>query len=152
MTLGGCVVITILSQSTATILLRALRRNFLDFVFTSADRCPQLTTPGGIDMRQVRGMLQLSNGTQLEYVAVSLAEKRHGVRDSTGWGGVLKSTGKLPVDMLRDNHLVLKNGSSGVINIVHVSPTAEGSLALFHGVGASDESEDGEGFPPLEAA
>ena len=103
-------------------------------------------------MQQVRGMLQLSNGTQLEYVAVSLARQRHGKRANTGWGGVFKSTGKVPIDMLRENHLVLENGNSGVINIVHVSPTAEGSLALFHGVGTSDESDDGGEFPPLEAA
>jgi hypothetical protein len=39
-----------------------------------------------------------------------------------------------------------------VINVLHISPTAESSLALFHGVGASHESDHGEGFPPLEAA
>jgi hypothetical protein len=103
-------------------------------------------------MQKVRGTVQLSNGTTLEYVAVSLAKRPRGVRAGTGWGGVLRSTDKVPIDMLRDHQLVLENGISGVINVLHISPTAESSLALFHGVGAYHESDDGKGFPPLEAA
>lgn len=103
-------------------------------------------------MHQVRGTLKLSNGTQLEYVAVSLAKRTREPRGRGGWGGVFKSTDKVPIDMLLEQHLVLENGSSGVINVLHISPTAESSLALFHGVGASHESDHGEGFPPLEAA
>ncbi|HEY8163997.1 MAG TPA: hypothetical protein VIF83_00445 [Gemmatimonadaceae bacterium] len=103
-------------------------------------------------MHQVRGTLKLSNGTKLEYVAVSLARPTREPRNRGGWGGVFKSTGNVPIDMLREHRLVLENGNSGVINVVHVSPTAESSLALFHGVDASRESDDGEGFPPLEAA
>lgn len=101
-------------------------------------------------MSQVTGMLKLSNGTRLEYVAVTLANQRHGRHCEAEWGGVFKSTGNVPIDMLRENHLVLKNGASGRISIVHVSPTAEGSLALFHGVATSDESDNGEHFAPLE--
>lgn len=103
-------------------------------------------------MQKVSGTVQLSNGTRLEYVAVSLVKRPRGVRAGTGWGGVLRSTDNVPIDILREHQLVLENGNAGVINVLHISPTAEGSLALFHGVGASDESDHGEGFPPLEAA
>jgi hypothetical protein len=137
---------------TATILLRAVARKILDFVLPRADRCRNSLSLAALTMQKVRGTVQLSNGTRLEYVAVSLVKRPRGVRAGTGWGGVLRSTDNVPIDILREHQLVLENGSSGVINVLHISPTAEGSLALFHGVGASHESDHGEGFPPLEAA
>jgi hypothetical protein len=100
-------------------------------------------------MEQISGTLELSNGTRLEYVAVSLPKKSRSTSPGSDWGGVFKSTGNVALEMLYEDDLVLHDGSR-VINVVHVSPTAESSLALFHGVDAFDESDDDD-FP-LEAA
>lgn len=99
-------------------------------------------------MQQLKGTLELSNGTRLEYVAVNLAEKRDPAARS-GWGGVFKSTDVIPIDLLRKRRLVLENASSGAINVVHISPTAERSMAIFHGVEANTEDTDNW---PLDAA
>jgi hypothetical protein len=114
-------------------------------------------------MELVMGSVEMSDGARLENVTVSLVKRPRGSIAVSGWGGVFKCTRNVQIELFRDHKLVLDDGRSGIIQVVHVSSIGDGLLALFRGVGpmvesppeprrgesgrnASDDWRGGEGF------